>query len=126
MTRDAKPTLALRRQVLKRDGWRCYLCGVALEPEDSELPTRATVDHYYPRALGGRTIFANLRACCWACNQAKGDRPPGAPLEPVAPRRERLAERHAAKKERQELRKADRERQRTTLGEAARIRRTRP
>ncbi len=51
----------------------------------------ATIDHVVPRSRGGTNSWANLVACCRACNQRKADRTPeeaGMPLlwEPTVPR----------------------------------------
>lgn len=37
----------------------------------------ATIDHVYPRTLGGRAEWLNEVAACRACNSAKADRVPG-------------------------------------------------
>jgi 5-methylcytosine-specific restriction endonuclease McrA len=53
-----------RRAVLRRDGHRCGYCGDHAD----------TVDHIRPRSKGGDTSWANLVACCGACNSRKADR----------------------------------------------------
>lgn len=61
----------LRFKVLKRDDYRCQLCG------DSPAITRGTlleVDHIHPFSQGGRTTEDNLRTLCRRCNQGKGAR----------------------------------------------------
>lgn len=54
--------------VLKRDAARgCGYCG----------STHATtIDHIVPRSRGGKNSWINTVACCYRCNQAKGDRTP--------------------------------------------------
>jgi 5-methylcytosine-specific restriction endonuclease McrA len=53
-----------RRGVLRRDGYRCAYC-----------PAPATtIDHVVPRSRGGQDSWENLVACCFRCNNAKGDR----------------------------------------------------
>ena len=52
--------------VLARDGRRCGYCG--------EHAT--TIDHVQPASKGGVNSWANTVACCYACNQFKGDRTP--------------------------------------------------
>lgn len=50
------------RHILTRDHWTCTYCGA---------PAR-TVDHIYPRHLGGTHAEDNLTAACRSCNGAKG------------------------------------------------------
>src|SRR5207249_4042783 len=35
-----------------------------------------TLDHVVPRSRGGRSSWENLVACCYQCNNSKGDRTP--------------------------------------------------
>jgi len=61
--------LKLRYDVLKRDGFRCVLCG------RSPATTRTVnlhVDHIEPEARGGPTIIGNLRTLCEECNVGRG------------------------------------------------------
>ena len=51
----------LRRVILERDDWTCYLCG---HPAN-------TVDHVIPHAAGGTDDPTNLAACCAPCQKAK-------------------------------------------------------
>ncbi|MDP3139814.1 MAG: HNH endonuclease [Burkholderiaceae bacterium] len=37
---------------------------------------KGTVDHYLPQALGGTNARPNLKWCCQACNNLKGDMTP--------------------------------------------------
>jgi HNH endonuclease len=53
-----------RLAVLCRDMHTCAYCG----------KRAATVDHVYPRVLGGKSNFENVVACCEACNRSKGER----------------------------------------------------
>lgn len=55
---------ALRRKVLKRDGWICRYCG---EPA-------CQADHVIPRSKGGPDTMKNLVACCPVCNRVAGGR----------------------------------------------------
>lgn len=64
--------LALRYHVLKRDNFRCVVCGA------SPAITRGVVlhvDHIHPWSKGGATIDDNLRTTCQACNLGKGASP---------------------------------------------------
>jgi 5-methylcytosine-specific restriction endonuclease McrA len=59
-----------RKNILLRDRNTCQFCGDALPA--SEL----TLDHVVPRSRGGRSSWENLVACCYGCNNRKGDRTP--------------------------------------------------
>jgi len=56
-----------RREVLRRDGYRCQYCGT-----NGFL----TIDHVLPRSRGGPHTWDNVVAACNACNSRKGDRTP--------------------------------------------------
>lgn len=62
----------LRRKVLRRDEWVCYLCGEDI-PQDVPWhdPLGATVDHVVPWIKGGSGSLDNLRAAHWSCNRRK-------------------------------------------------------
>lgn len=57
-----------RRNILKRDNFRCQYCGTTKGP--------FTVDHVIPRTLGGMDSWDNLVCACVSCNNKKGDRTP--------------------------------------------------
>ena len=59
-----------RKNILLRDRNTCQYCGEVLP--SSEL----TLDHVVPRSRGGASTWENLVACCFACNNKKGDRTP--------------------------------------------------
>ena len=59
-----------RKNILLRDRNTCQFCG-GIFP-GSEL----TLDHVVPRSRGGRSSWENLVACCYRCNNSKGDRTP--------------------------------------------------
>lgn len=63
--------LGLRYKVLKRDNFKCALCGAApaLTPG-----VQLHVDHVFPFSKGGKTEITNLRTLCEACNLGKGAR----------------------------------------------------
>ena len=66
-----KVSVRLRYAILKRDDYRCQLCG------DSPALTKGTaleVDHIHPFSQGGKTTEDNLRTLCRRCNQGKGAR----------------------------------------------------
>jgi len=59
-----------RKNILLRDRNTCQFCGRIFSA--SEL----TLDHVVPRSRGGRSSWENLVACCYLCNNHKGDRTP--------------------------------------------------
>jgi 5-methylcytosine-specific restriction endonuclease McrA len=59
-----------RKNILLRDRNTCQFC--ARQYPSSEL----TLDHVVPRSRGGASTWENLVACCYACNNRKGDRTP--------------------------------------------------
>lgn len=66
-----KIPLALRYHVLKRDAFKCCLCGNSPALDQSCV---LHVDHVVPFSRGGKTVEGNLRALCAACNLGKSDR----------------------------------------------------
>ncbi len=61
--------IGLRYEILRRDHFRCVLCGASPATEPS---CRLHVDHIVPVAAGGLTIATNLRTTCEPCNLGKG------------------------------------------------------
>ncbi|MHB1155984.1 MAG: homing endonuclease associated repeat-containing protein [Phycisphaerales bacterium] len=60
----------LRFRVFYRDGMTCKICGKnRAKYPDLEI----VVDHIFPWAKGGETIFENLQTLCRPCNGGKGD-----------------------------------------------------
>ena len=59
-----------RKNILLRDRNTCQFCRRMLPA--SEL----TLDHVVPRSRGGRSSWENLVACCYKCNNSKGNRTP--------------------------------------------------
>lgn len=55
-----------RRGVLRRDSQHCAYCA---KPAN-------TIDHVTPKSRGGAESWENLVACCFRCNNIKGDRTP--------------------------------------------------
>lgn len=66
--------LGLRYAVLKRDCFRCVICG---RSPATHLGLVLHVDHIDAVARGGKTIFENLRSLCEDCNLGKGSRHEG-------------------------------------------------
>lgn len=62
-------TKKMRYEVLKRDHFRCTICG-ASAANGVELE----VDHIKPVSKGGKTEPSNLRTLCKSCNRGKRDR----------------------------------------------------
>lgn len=65
----AKMTDSLRYDILKRDNFRCQLCG-----STAQDGVKLHVDHIHPIAKGGKTTPANLRTLCDRCNMGKSDK----------------------------------------------------
>lgn len=64
----AMMTDRLRMQILRRDNFRCRMCGAA-GPDGVELH----VDHITPVSRGGKTLPENLQALCKPCNLGKSN-----------------------------------------------------
>ena len=58
----------LRYSILKRDGFRCQICG-----RGAKDGVKLHVDHIIPVSKGGKTVPENLRTLCEDCNLGKGD-----------------------------------------------------
>ena len=72
MARDlerSKLTSGLRYDVLRRDGFKCTICGAG--PADG---VKLHVDHIIPVSKGGKTEMDNLRTLCERCNLGKGNK----------------------------------------------------
>jgi 5-methylcytosine-specific restriction endonuclease McrA len=61
-------SLKLRQMILRRDKFRCQLCGAT-----SQDGTRLHVDHKTPQSLGGSDGESNLWTLCEECNLGKGN-----------------------------------------------------
>ena len=64
--RKRKMRARCRRIVIERARGRCAYCGLKV-PDG-----RFEIDHIRPVRWGGRSNLWNLAACCWMCNNAKG------------------------------------------------------
>lgn len=60
----------LRLDVMKRDGFRCVLCGASPAIERGVV---LHLDHIVPVCKGGRSTIENLRTLCCVCNWGKSD-----------------------------------------------------
>lgn len=65
----AKMTDSLRYDILKRDNFRCQICGSCAKDG-----VKLHVDHIIPVSKGGQTIVSNLRTLCDRCNIGKSDK----------------------------------------------------
>lgn len=59
-----------RKGIILRDRGACQYCGAVLAGKE------LTLDHVMPRARGGNSVWENLVACCFPCNNHKGNRTP--------------------------------------------------
>lgn len=60
----------LRYQVLKRDNFKCCICGVSPAKDPS---IELHIDHIVPWSKGGETVLDNLQTLCSKCNLGKSD-----------------------------------------------------
>lgn len=65
----ASMTESLRYDILKRDGFRCVICGASAVDG-----VKLHVDHIRPVSKGGKTVASNLRTLCQRCNLGKSDK----------------------------------------------------
>lgn len=68
ITIPRKKILLTRKNILKRDGYRCQYCG--------QKRTPLTLDHVIPKNKGGSDSWENLVCACARCNNRKGQRTP--------------------------------------------------
>lgn len=57
-----------RRNVWLRDEGRCQYCKRRVSS------SQFTLDHVQPKCKGGKTSWDNVVACCYECNQKKGNK----------------------------------------------------
>jgi len=55
-----------RQSVFNRDKFKCQYCGKLF------VRSELTIDHVYPKHLGGRSTWDNVVAACRPCNEKKG------------------------------------------------------
>lgn len=67
-----KMSASLRYEILKRDHFKCVLCGRTPAEDNIKLH----VDHIIPISKGGKTEWDNLRTLCQDCNLGKSDSMP--------------------------------------------------
>jgi 5-methylcytosine-specific restriction endonuclease McrA len=67
MVKRPHPRVKLsKREIFRRDNYTCQYCGT----QGGNL----TIDHVFPRRLGGTHAWENLVTACEACNHRKGGR----------------------------------------------------
>lgn len=59
-----------RINIMTRDNFTCQYCGRRLPARDLNY------DHVVPRIQGGKTVWDNIVACCYPCNDRKAGRTP--------------------------------------------------
>jgi hypothetical protein len=67
--RSGALSLNLRFAILKRDHYRCQICGRTAQQHGVVLE----IDHRIPRAKGGSDNPSNLWTLCFDCNRGKSD-----------------------------------------------------
>jgi hypothetical protein len=73
----APENLKQLKQLQSAQKARCFYCRRWISFRVHSLdPHAATVDHFFPLALGGRDSISNVVLACTACNQKKGEAPP--------------------------------------------------
>jgi len=60
--------LSLRYEILRRDKFKCVICG------KNASETILEIDHVIPVSQGGKTIKQNLQTLCFDCNRGKRDK----------------------------------------------------
>lgn len=65
----SKMSESMRYDVLKRDGFRCQICGAT-----SKDGVNLQVDHIIPVSKGGKTEMSNLQTLCSRCNIGKSNK----------------------------------------------------
>ncbi len=65
----SKMNSSIRYDILKRDHFRCVICG-----RSAEDGVKLHVDHIIPVSKGGKTEYSNLRTLCDTCNFGKRDK----------------------------------------------------
>lgn len=65
----SKVSDSLRYDVLKRDNFKCVICGATTKDG-----VKLHIDHIKPVSKGGKTILSNLQTLCERCNMGKSDK----------------------------------------------------
>lgn len=67
--------------LLKKQGWRCMICGELMDQTDYELQGETfiagdrypSIDHIIPLSKGGLHAWSNVQVACRICNSLKSD-----------------------------------------------------
>jgi len=79
--KDAFVENVSRMKILKRDNYRCHICGRKTDPrKKAPHPRSPTIDHIIPLARGGKHESANVATACFICNAIKRDQGGGEQL----------------------------------------------
>lgn len=70
METQMKKKIESKIYIYNRDGMTCYYC-----KKDLHI-NKTTMDHYYPKSLGGTLDVYNVVTCCKRCNSYKKSRVP--------------------------------------------------
>jgi hypothetical protein len=70
MKTSRTPSLRLRFNVFKRDGFKCVRCG---RSPSNHAGLILEVDHIKPYSTGGETVYENLQTLCSDCNRGKSN-----------------------------------------------------
>lgn len=76
--RDATREGPLLEYLIKRDHGRCGICHKPVRALTGEM--KPSIDHIYPRSLGGSDDLTNLQLAHWRCNRTKSNRSGGQAL----------------------------------------------
>ena len=80
--RDRRKDNIKLKDLFKRDGGKCYICGGDCDWNDwrtnkagNKYPgdSYPTIDHILPVSRGGYDAWDNVRLACWKCNMEKSD-----------------------------------------------------
>lgn len=66
-----EPSKSLRYDVLKRDNFKCVICGKSPATNPN---IELHIDHIIPYSCGGETIICNLQTLCSECNLGKSNK----------------------------------------------------
>ena len=64
-----------RAEIYRRDGWRCQICKLKVNPRYTGAhPKAPSLDHIIPLSLGGTHEPSNVQLAHFGCNARKGNR----------------------------------------------------
>jgi len=66
-----------RKNVFERDNYTCQYCGISPKSKKETAKWlekhQLNLDHIIPRSRGGKTVWSNIVAACFKCNNKKGN-----------------------------------------------------